>query len=118
MFKNFSPPALGINGRQSEMIELALTYAFSGLDIDMTDMVRRTSRTNAADATKYLTSAARAYEQQDKPLNWGGFNTEINLDADEDTFNAAVANLSPVADLAHDIGLTRGYISIPAGTDR
>ena len=36
MFKNFCPSALGINGRQSELIELALTYAFRGMDVDMT----------------------------------------------------------------------------------
>ena len=34
MIKNFSADALGINGRQSELLELALTYAFDGFDID------------------------------------------------------------------------------------
>ena len=118
MIKNFSAGALGINGRQSELLELALTYAFDGFDIDMQDLFRRSGRTDIGDATKYLTSAARAYEQKGKPLDWGGFNLEIDMDADEDTFNAAVASLNPLADLAHDIGLSRALIQIPAATDR
>lgn len=118
MIKNFSAGALGINGRQSELLELALTYAFDGFDIDMQDLFRRSGRTDIADATKYLTSAARAYEQKGKPLDWGGFNLEIDMDADEDTFNAAVAALSPLAELAHDIGLSRALVKVPAATDR
>ena len=33
MFKNLSPSALGISGHQSEIIELALTYGFAGMDL-------------------------------------------------------------------------------------
>ncbi len=44
MLKNFSPQSLGINGRQSELIELALTYGFTSMDIDM----RRDATTVAA----------------------------------------------------------------------
>jgi hypothetical protein len=35
MYKNLNTAALGITGRQSELIELALTYGFRGLDLDM-----------------------------------------------------------------------------------
>ena len=118
MIKNFSAGSLGINGRQSELLELALTYAFDGFDIDMQDLYRRSGRTDVADATKYLTSAARAYEQKGKPLDWGGFDLELDMDADEDTFTASVAALNPVADLAHDVGLSRAFITLPAATDR
>lgn len=118
MIKNFSAGALGINGRQSELLELALTYAFDGFDIDMQDLFRRSGRTDIGDATKYLTSAARAYEQKGKPLDWGGFELEIDMDADEESFNAQVAALTPLAELAHDIGLSRALIDIPAATDR
>ncbi|MEM0927575.1 MAG: hypothetical protein AAGJ83_16130, partial [Planctomycetota bacterium] len=54
MLKNFSPTSLGINGRQSELIELALTYGFSSMDIDMYEMLRRSQRTSADDAAKFL----------------------------------------------------------------
>ncbi len=65
MLKNFSPQSLGINGRQSELIELALTYGFTSMDIDMDEMLRRAQRTNKKDAAKYLEAAKIAI---------GGFN--------------------------------------------
>lgn len=118
MIKNFSARSLGINGRQSELIELALTYAFDGFDIDMQDLYRRSLRTDIGDATKYLTSAAKAYEQKSKPLDWGGFDLGVDMDADEESFTSQVGTLNPLADLAHDIGLSRAYVTLPAATDR
>lgn len=118
MIKNFSPGSMGINGRQSELIELALTYAFSGFDVDMVDMLRRSHRTSVEDASKYLTSAANAYAEKATPIRLGGFDLPVNLDADDDAFTAQVGQLHPLADLAKDLGLTRGYAFVPAATDR
>ncbi|MCR9208011.1 MAG: sugar phosphate isomerase/epimerase, partial [bacterium] len=84
MFKNFCPSALGINGRQSELIELALTYAFRGMDVDMHDMLRRSQRTSFDDASKYLKASE---------IKIGSFQLAIDLDSDDDTFTAAVAQL-------------------------
>ena len=109
MFKNFSPQALGINGRQSELIELALTYAFRGMDVDMVDMLRRAQRTSIDDATKYL----RATE-----IKIGGFELDVNLDADDDAFTSQVGALHPLADLAAELKVERAYIRVPAATDR
>lgn len=109
MFKNFSPQALGINGRQSELIELALTYAFRGMDVDMVDMLRRSQRTSIDDATKYL----RATE-----IKIGGFELDVNLDADDDAFTSQVGALHPLADLAAELKVERAYIRVPAATDR
>ena len=109
MFKNFSPQALGINGRQSELIELALTYGFRGIDVDMTDMLRRSQRTNVEDATKYL----RATD-----IRIGGFPVEVNLDADDDAFTSQVGTLHPLAELAAELNVERAYIRVPAATDR
>ncbi|MEM9644730.1 MAG: TIM barrel protein [Planctomycetota bacterium] len=109
MFKNFSPQALGINGRQSELIELALTYAFRGMDIDMSDMLRRSQRTSVEDATKYLRAAE---------IKIGGFEMDIDLDADDDAFTAQAGALHPLADLASELKIERAYLRVPAATDR
>lgn len=109
MLKNFSPSALGINGRQSELIELALTYGFTGMDIDMYEMLRRSQRTNSQDAAKYLSAAK---------ICIGGFQLEVDLDADEDAFTSQVGGLHPLADLARELEATRAYIRVPAATDR
>lgn len=109
MLKNFSPAALGINGRQSELIELALTYGFTGMDVDMHEMLRRAQRTNVEDAAKYLEAAK---------IEVGGFELGIDLDADEDAFTSQLGGLHPVADMAKQLGATRGYIRVPAATNR
>ncbi len=109
MFKNFAPQALGINGRQSELIELALTYGFRGMDVDMNDMFRRSRRTDADDAGKYLKAA---------DIKIGAFDVDVNLDADDQAFTAQVATLHPVAELAQYFKSSRASIRVPAATDR
>ncbi len=110
MLKNFSPHSLGINGRQSELIELALTYGFRGMDVDMADMLRRSRRSSIDEAAKYL----RATD-----LLIGGFDlSETDLDADDEAFATQLASLHPLAELAQQLGATRAYIQLPVATDR
>ncbi len=109
MLKNFSPDSLGINGRQSELIELALTYGFRGLDVDMGDMFRRSQRSSVDEAAKYL----RATE-----LLIGGFELDLDLDADDDVFTSDLGSLHPLAEFAGKLGASRAYIFLPPATDR
>lgn len=109
MYKNFSAPLLGISGRQSELIELALTYGFKGIDVDMTDMVKRSQRTDFEDASKYLRAA---------DILIGGFNADVPLDADDAVFNTQLAALHPLAETAAKLNATRAFTVLPAGTDR
>ncbi len=109
MYKNFSPAALGITGRQSELIELALTYGFRGFDIDMSDMRRRAMRSSSEEAFKYLKAT---------DLVIGGFNADIDLDAEDDAYKAQLAALHPTADLAAQWKAKYACLRVPAGTDR
>ena len=109
MYKNFSPSALGITGRQSELIELALTYGFRGMDIDMSEMRRRASRSTPVEAFKYLKAT---------DLSIGSYRLDIDLDADEETFKTQLTGLHPVADLASQWKVKHGLILVPAATDR
>lgn len=105
MLKNFSPDALGINGRQSELIELALTYGFRGMDIDMSEMVRRSQRTSPEDASKYLKAAE---------IKVGGFELGIDLESTNEVFTSQVGTLHPMAELASSLGARCAYIRVPA----
>ncbi len=109
MLKNFSPAALGINGRQSEMIELALTYGFAGLDVDLHDMYRRSLRTSYEDAAKYLAAAE---------IEIGIFELGMNLDADDATFTAALGGLHPMIEMGERLHMTRGAVWLPSASDR
>jgi sugar phosphate isomerase/epimerase len=110
MLKNFSPQSLRINGRQSELIELALTYGFRSMDIDMSEMVRRSQRGSIDDAAKYLRAAEN--------LSIGGFAVDVDLDSDDEAFTSQVGALHPLAEVAGELGVTRAYIHAPAATDR
>ena len=108
MLKNFSPDALGINGRQSELIELALTYGFRGMDVDMPEMVRRAQRTSPEDASKYLKAAE---------IKVGGFDLEIDMSAADDAFTSQVGTLHPMAELAGSLGARCGYVHVPVASE-
>ena len=44
MYKNLCTDGLGVSIRQNELIELALTYGYKGIEIDMEDMVGRAEK--------------------------------------------------------------------------
>ncbi|MFN9714629.1 MAG: sugar phosphate isomerase/epimerase, partial [Planctomycetota bacterium] len=71
MYKNLNATVLGISGRQSELIELAMTYGFKGLDIDADDLVKRVQRTDFERSTRFLTSSR---------MKVSGFDVDIDLD--------------------------------------
>ncbi len=109
MFKNFSPQGLGVSGRQSELIELALTYGFRGLDIDMEDTYRRSLRSTPEDAGRYLRAA---------DIKATGFELSVNIDADSAGWTAELAKLKPIAGLAGKLNIGRAYLTVPAGSTR
>lgn len=57
MQKILNPSVLGISGRQSELIELAMTYGFRGLDIDVQELQRRAQSSGFEQARQFLQSA-------------------------------------------------------------
>jgi len=109
MFKNLNAAILGVSGRQSELIELAMTYGFKGLDIDLGDLVKRTQRASYEVASRYLSSAQ---------MMIGGFEIPVDLDADDVAFAKALAELTAGAEIAAKAGATAGNMRIPAATDR
>ncbi|MFM7928992.1 MAG: sugar phosphate isomerase/epimerase, partial [Pirellula sp.] len=72
MYKNLNAQTLGISGRQSDLIELAMTYGFQGLDIDAVDLQRRALRTDFERASRFLMSSG---------LRVTGFDVPCDLDA-------------------------------------
>lgn len=109
MFKNLNPLAIGVSGRQSELIELALTYGFKGIEIDLADLVKRSQRATFEKAARFLTSAK---------IKIGGVDAPIDLDDDDQAYAAKLAALPEAAEIAQRVGATTALIRIPAGTDR
>ena len=109
MFKNFNPSYLSVSGHQSEVIELALTYGFSGMDLSITDFATRVRLKGLPYARRLIDSAR---------IRIGTFVLPLDLDAADDVFAKDVKKLSEYADAAASIGCTRCTTIVPPAGDK
>lgn len=109
MFKNLSPEALGIIGRQGEMLEITLTHRFKGLEIDIGEVVKRSKSTSVAQACKYLVSAK---------VRIGSFELPVRWDADEVQFKADLAQLPAVLEVARALSADRCHTLVRPTSDQ
>jgi len=110
MYKNLSPKALGVSGRQSELIELALTYGFRGLDVDMADLSKRARVNGVSQAVRFLSSANIKVGSFDLPIPWKG---------DETSFRSQLTALAEAAETAAAVKAHRCLLIIsPANDER
>jgi sugar phosphate isomerase/epimerase len=109
MYKNLNAAALGISGRQSELIELAMTFGFQGLDIDALDLEKRCARTDFPKASRFLLSSK---------MRVSSFDVPADLDADDSVFEESLKVVESVVAVAGQVGARAGIARIPAATDR
>jgi len=110
MFKNLNASALGVSGHQSEIIELALTYGFQGMDVDIVELATRAKLHGVPYARRLIDSAR---------IRIGTFRLPLEWDIDDDLFKSELEKLPEYAGLAAEIGCTRCVATIaPAGDKR
>jgi sugar phosphate isomerase/epimerase len=110
MFKNFNPSYLGLSGHQSEVIELALSYGFSGMDLNIADFATRVRLKGLPYARRLIDSAK---------IRVGTFRLPIDWDTDDEAFQKDLKKLQEYADAAVAIGCTRCCATLsPAGDKR
>lgn len=110
MFKNLSPTAIGITGHQSEIIELALTYGFSGMDLEVKDFATR-ARLKGMDYARRLIDSAN--------IRLGTFQLPFDWDTDDEVFQQELERLPELARAAAEVGCTRCVATLaPAGDKR
>jgi sugar phosphate isomerase/epimerase len=108
MYKNLNAVALGVSGRQSEIIELTLTYGFRGMDVDMQDLVKRSKLKGAEAACRFISSAN---------LRIGGFELPISLSGADDTFDASLSKLDLMGEIADVINASRCLVTLDPASD-
>jgi sugar phosphate isomerase/epimerase len=113
MFKNLIPQAIGVSGRQSELIEMALTYGFRGLDLDMREYVRKVNSRGRDAAARYLRSA-----QVRLDFRVGGFELPVRWTDDEAVFKQDLDKLAATAEVAASLGARGCYTHIPPASDK
>ena len=100
---------LGISGRQSELIELALTYGFRGLDVDIAELQKRAQIQGLQQAKRFLESAK---------LSIGGFELPVDLAGVETKYAADFKQLETAAEFAHAIGARDCFLNILPASDQ
>ena len=84
MFRNLSTIGLPLSGRPSELIELALSFGFDAMDIDILDFQQQSDAFGVPHARRLMVSAR---------LKGGTFHLPVQLDADEATYKEQLAAL-------------------------
>ena len=109
MFRNLSIYGLPLSGRPSELIELALSFGFESLDLDILDFQRQAEAYGADHARRLMVSAR---------LKAGCFKLPVDLAADEATFAADMEQLPACLDVAQAAEATRVVATVePASND-
>lgn len=103
MYKILNSQGLGVAGRQNELIELALTHKFDGVEVDMEDLVGRHDTLGKEFACQFLQSAN---------IDLGTFALTVDFGASEENYAAKISKLDTIADLAATLGCKRCYVLI------
>jgi len=112
MFKNLKPGVLGVTGHQCEMIELALTYGFQGMDLDAVDFAARVKLKGLDYAKRLIVSA-----QKVAPFKIGTFTLPVNLGASDEYYGKDMARLPEICEAMAAIDCTVCVLTLPPAND-
>jgi sugar phosphate isomerase/epimerase len=107
MFKNLCPHVLGISGRESEIIELALSHGFKGINLNLAEFAEQAQTQGFAKASRLIASARLKLGSFSLPVRWHGEASEYEAD---------MKALPGLADLAAQIGCKRAVTTIEPGS--
>jgi sugar phosphate isomerase/epimerase len=108
MFRNLSITGLPLSGRPSELIELALSFGFDGMDIDILDLQKQAQVYGVEHARRLMVSAR---------LKSSLFQLPVRLGGDEAAFEADLAELPAWLELAAASECPRTVATLAAGSE-
>ena len=100
MFRNFNASPLGTMLQQSEIIELALSYGFKAIDLDIVEFTSLARLKGIPYARRLIDSAQ---------IGVGTFKLPIDWDAAEEEYKKALERLAEHCQNAVALGCKRGY---------
>ena len=103
MYKILNSGGLGVAGKQNELIELALTHGFNGVEVDIVDLVGRHDTLGKQFACQFLQSAK---------IDMGTFELPVDLGASDEGFVESTAKLDTIIDLATTLNARSCYIKV------
>ena len=100
---------MGVSGHQSEIIELVLTYGFSGMDLNVVEFATRV-RLKGVEYARRLFDSGK--------LKLGSFALPLEWDTDDETFAKDLKKLPEYAQAAVAAGCTRCIATVAPGSDK
>lgn len=107
MFKNLNAKALGLSATQSETIELALSFGFRSIDVDIVEFSTEVTSLGLPKARRLLDSAKLKVGTFDLPVDW----------QHAKDFKSELQKLADFAKLAVSIGAKRAVTVIEPASD-
>ena len=108
MYRNLSTVGLPLSGRPSELIELALSFGFDGMDIDILDFCQQAEIYGVDHARRLMVSAR---------LKASAIRLPVTLSGDEATFNAEMERLPKILEMTAAAECSRAVATLVAGSD-
>lgn len=108
MFRNLSTVGLPLTGRSSELIELALSFGFDAMDIDLVDFHQQAEAFGVEHARRLMVSAR---------LKTGVFQLPIDLAGDDESFSREMKLLPKRLETAASAEATRAVATLPPASE-
>lgn len=108
MFRNLSIVGLPLSGRPSELIEMALSFGFDSMDLDLVDFEQQVAVYGVEHARRLMVSAR---------LKWGVFVLPVDLAGDDEAFDKAMAALPKRLELAEKAEAPRAVATVAPASD-
>lgn len=108
MFRNLSTVGLPLSGRASELIELALSFGFDSMDIDIIDFQQQAEAFGVEHARRLMVSAR---------LKSGLFHLPVDLAADDAAFDHSMELLPQRLDMAQATEALRAWTTVAPASD-
>jgi sugar phosphate isomerase/epimerase len=112
MFKNLNPAALGVTGHQSEIIELALSFGFTSIDLNVSEFATLARLKGVPYARRLFDSAALKMG-----LKLGTFPFPFEWESDDEQFAKDMKKLPDYAQAAVDAGCLRCVATLSPASD-
>lgn len=108
MYKILNSRGLGVGGKQNELIELALTHNFNGVEVDMVDLVGRHDALGKQFACQFLQSAK---------TDLGTFVLPIEIGGTDEAYTAGMAKIDTIIDLATTLNAKCCYVEVEPNSE-
>jgi sugar phosphate isomerase/epimerase len=108
MFRNLSTDALGFWAPQNEQIELALSFGFKSIDIDIVDFAEQVQLRGPEKARRLIDSAK---------IKLGAFRLPLDLEAEDAAYREKAQSLANWGQLAAQLGCSRALVSVAPASD-